>query len=496
MVDLVLIHPGAVHGIYGSDLAKSLVAVEQPLWCRLIAGSMINRGFSVAIIDAEAEGLSTHEVLVRVNQESPQLIGIVVSGHQPSASTQQMVGAGKIALILKTNTIIPIVMMGNHPSALPDRTLCEESVDWICDGEGPETLEGLLRKRPLQDIPGLVWWDEKRDIRRNVLAPLLDLNRDFHGNVWHLLKMSLYRSHNWQRFSNLGKRQPYAAVYTSLGCSYKCSFCMINVFQHTNRYRMRDPKQVVDEMVFLNHAYGVETFKFVDELFVLNRKHCEAVCNGIIEAGLGNKISSWCYARVDTPLLGMLDLFRHAGFDWFALGIESGSAYVMDGVDKRLKNVEIVEVVRAIQAADINVIGNYIFGLPDDSMETMNATLDLAIGLNTEFANFYCAQAYPGSLLYDEAVKNNWALPATWAGYSQHNSDARPLDTRHVHGAQVLKFRDEAFTTYFRNPKYQDMVLRKFGPETLEHVKQMTKYQLKRDLVDAYFAPPERVSSH
>jgi radical SAM superfamily enzyme YgiQ (UPF0313 family) len=496
MVDLVLIHSGAVHGIYGSDLAKSLVAVEQPLWCRLIAGAMVNRGFSVDIIDAEAEHLATDEVVGRVNQISPQLVGIVVSGHQPSASSQQMAEAGKIASAIKANTVVPIAMMGNHPSALPERTLREESVDWVCDGEGPETLEGLLRKRPPRDIPGLVWWDEKRIIRCNRLAALLDLNVDFHGNVWHLLKMSSYRSHNWQRFGNLTKRQPYAAIYTSLGCSYKCSFCMINVFQHTNRYRMRDPKQVVDEMVFLNREYGVETFKFVDELFVLNRHHCAAICNGIIDAGLGDKISSWCYARVDTPLLGMLDLFRRAGFDWFALGIESGSKYVMDGVDKRLKNVEIAEVVRAIQAADINVIGNYIFGLPDDSMETMNATLALAMGLNTEFANFYCAQAYPGSPLYDEAITNHWKLPATWAGYSQHNAVARPLDTRHVHGAQVLKFRDEAFTTYFRNPKYQDMILRKFGPETLEHVRQMTKYRLKRDLVDAYFAPPERVSSH
>jgi anaerobic magnesium-protoporphyrin IX monomethyl ester cyclase len=496
MTDIVLVHPGAVHGIFGSDLAKSLVAVEQPLWCRLIAGAMINRGFSVDIIDAEAENLDADDVACRVMHVSPALVAIVVSGHQPSASSQQMIGASKIAKSIRYRAhSAPIIMLGNHPSALPERTLREETVDYVCDGEGPTTLEGLLRGQELSEIQGLVWWDDDGSVRKNPLASLLNLNKDFHGNVWHMLKMPLYRSHNWHRFGNLSKRQPYAAIYTSLGCSYRCSFCMINVFQHTNRYRMRDPKMVVDEMVMLNRDYGVETFKFVDELFVLNRRHCEAICNGIIEAGLGDRISSWCYSRIDTVMSGMLPLFRRAGFDWFALGIESGSKYVRDGADKRLKNDDIESVVRTIQMAGINVIGNYIFGLPDDTMESMRETLNLALGLNTEFANMYSAQAYPGSPLYDEAVKKSWTLPETWAGYSQHNYECRPLDTQHISAAQVLKFRDEAFLTYFRNPRYQQMVLEKFGPETLEHVRQMTKYELKRKLLDDTFAPKEKASA-
>lgn len=495
-MDIVLVHPGASHGIYGSDLAKSLVAVEQPLWPRLIAGALMNRKFTVDIIDAEAENLGSDEVAIRVSNLFPKLVGIVVSGHQPSASTQQMVGASVIAKRIKS--ICPeskVVMLGNHPSALPERTLREEDVDFVCDGEGPMTLAGLLDGNTLSEIPGLVWWNGKT-ICRNTLAPLLDLNSDFHGDVWNLLNMKLYRSHNWHRFGSLSKRQPYAAIYTSLGCSYKCSFCMINVFQHTNRYRMRDPKLVVDEMVMLNREYGVETFKFVDELFVLNRRHCEAVCNGIIDAGLGDKISSWCYSRVDSVLSGMLPLFRRAGFNWFALGIESGSKYVRDGASKRLKNDDIKTVVRTIQAADINVIGNYIFGLPDDDMDSMRETLNLSLDLNTEFANFYSAMAYPGSPLYDEAINNGWTLPETWGGYSQHNRLTRPLDTRHVSGAVVLKFRDEAFTTYYKNPAYQDMILKKFGQETLDHVKDMIRYELPRKLLQDTFAPKERTSAH
>jgi len=484
MTDLLLIHPSGSHGIYGSDLAKSLIAVEQPLWCRIIAGAMIDRGWSVQILDAEAEGLDAEACAKRVDKIKPALVGIVVSGHQPSGSSQQMVAASKIAQALAKHVTI---MLGNHPSALPERTLREEVVDFVCDGEGPLTLDGLLRARPREEIPGLVWPDDiAGTIRRNPLAPLLDMDKDLHGGAWHLLKMPLYRSHNWQRLGDTSKRQPYAAIHTTLGCSYRCNFCMINVFQHTNRYRMRSPAAVVAEMVMLNREYGVETFKFTDELFVLNRKHCEAICDGIIAAGLGDKISSWCYSRTDSLDPTMLPLFRRAGFDWFALGIESGSADVRADANKALKNDgQIFETVRAIEAAGINVISNFIFGLPSDDYASMEQTLNLALALNTTFANFYVCMAYPGSALYDQAIKEGWTLPDSWSGFSQHNSDCRPLDTKYIGAATVLKFRDDAFNTYFTNPYYLETIERKFGAAARAHIVSMTQYKLKRKLLEA-----------
>lgn len=484
MSDIILLHANATHGIFGA-LGDDLVAVEQPLWCRLLAGYLEDRGHCVEILDAEAERLSVQDVVDWVEDSNPKLVAIVVAGHQPSASSQQMVASREFAGAIKNNNPRrKIIMTGNHPSALPVRTLMEEPVDWVCDGEGPVTLDALLRDLPLKDIPGLVWKDHG-GIHQNQLAGLLDLNKDLHGNAWHLLDMTKYKSHNWQRLDDITKRQPYAAIYTSLGCSYKCNFCMINVFQHTNRYRMRAPQAVVDEMVMLNQQYGVETFKFTDELFVLNRRHTQAICEGIISAGLGDKISSWCYSRTDSFDPEMLPLFRRAGFNWFALGIESGSKKVRQAANKALKSDDIVDKVRLIEAAGINVISNFIFGLPSDDLVSMQETLDLACELNTAFANFYVCQAYPGSALYDEAVAKGWTLPETWAGYSQHNYWTRPLDTEHVDAATVLRFRDEAFVTYFSNPAYQMMIHEKFGWETLAHINKMLTYKLKRKLLEA-----------
>ena len=102
----------------------------------------------------------------------------------------------------------------------------------------------------------------------------------------------------------------------------------------------------------------------------------------------------------------------------------------------------------------MSIIGNYIFGLPEDDLDSMQETLDLAIELKTEFANFYSAMAYPGSPLYRQAIAHGWPLPETWSGYSQHSVDTLPLPTRHVPASEVLKFRDDAFRTYFADQSY------------------------------------------
>lgn len=511
MIDCLLIHPGGVHGIdpvYG-ELSRSLTSLEPPMWPRIIAGYLGDRMWNVQIYDQEVEGTSHYHVAFEhVRRLEPKIVAICVYGHQPSASTQQMVNARRLAHALRdSNYPGVIVMLGNHPSALPERTLMEEPVDFVIDGEGPVTLDCLLKALiarekcgyiDLEKIPGLVWWEygtaysDKIPVC-NPPAPLLSM-RDLHGKAWKLLPpLSRYRAHAWQCLDDQSKRTPYAAIFTSLGCPYTCSFCMINVFQHTNKYRMRDPLDVVFEITEL-YAKGVRTFKIIDELFVLNREHYQAICRMLADSGMGSEINIWAYARTDTIAPEDLPLMRAAGIKWLALGIESGSSTVRKSAAKALRydknsidwagNASIANTVYDIRAADINVIGNYIFGLPDDTHDTMEETLNLAQELNTEFANFYCAMPYPGSKLYDNVLKERPGdLPPSWGAYSQHNRLCTPLRNENLTAAEILRFRDEAFIKYFSSKRWRDMALAKFGPAALEHVDQMLSYKLERDLL-------------
>lgn len=486
-LDLLLVHPGAAHGIYGSELATSLVAVEPPLWPRLLAGTALDQGWTVAIVDQEAEGLTAEEVAQQVKSAGPRLVVICCFGHQPSASTQQMDASCTVAAAIKEATpVTPILLIGGHPSALPERTLREEvDVDYVCVGEGPTTVHGLLAGTLPQMIPGLVWWDGD-GVRINERAEAIPMAQ-MHGNAWHLLPMKRYRAHNWQCFGNFAARQPYASIMTSLNCPYACEFCCIAAPFGDRVYRRRDPIDVVDEIQLLHDKYGVRTIKIIDELFILNRHHVRAICQMLVERGLGAKLNIWCYGRTDGINAADLPLLRQAGIQWIALGIEAGSAAVRGAANKALRgqddNAAIKATVETIRSFGINVIGNFIFGLRTDTLETMQQTLDLAIECLPDFANFYACHAYPGSPLYTRALAEEWTLPDSWKGYSQHNYWCRPLDTEHVDAVTVLCFRDEAFVQYFTDPAYLAMITAKFGAATAEHVRAMTTYRLKRRLL-------------
>ncbi len=484
--DAVLINPGDRKQVYQS-LGEDFSAIEPPFWAAVIAAYLRNAGINVAILDANAEGLSPEETAAKAKEMNPLLSVVIVYGSQPSASTQNMTIAGKICLALKENTSGKVAIAGLHPSALPRQTLREERVDFVIEGEGPDTLKILTEviksgRDDYSGVPGL-WYFDGAVIKNNPKAALIkNLDEELPIAAWDLLPMEKYRAHNWHCFDDIDNRRPYAAIYTSLGCHYSCIFCCINALFGKPGIRYRSPGLVVKEIALLSGKYGVRNIKIVDELFILEEKHYMGIVDLLIKAGYDLNI--WAYARVDTVNPEHLEKMKQAGINWLALGIESANPGVRDGALKKIKVKDIKNVVRNIQDAGIRVIGNFIFGLPHDTPQTMQETLDMAIGLNCEFVNFYCAMAYPGSKLYDIAVKEGWELPRLWQGFSQHAYETLPLPTKYVGAEEVLGFRDAAFHRYFEGPGYLNMVEEKFGKEIKKHIQVMTKTRLKRMLLE------------
>ena len=488
--DIVLINAASSHGVYGV-LGQTLVAVEPPMWLRVTAGYLRQRKWRVAVIDAEQERLSLSETAERVEQLDPKLVGLLAWGHTPSATTQSMPAAIETATAIKArNPQRKIAIAGGHVSALPEQTLIESPmIDYAIKGEGPLTFAGWLgglintTQSVAETTPGLVWRDWGV-IHVNDPAPPLDPIRDMHDQGWDFTPPKNYLVHNWQ---TLGRpeaaRTPYASIWTSLNCPHRCNFCNIATPFGGPGYKTRDPAAVVDEIEMLHKEHGVEFYKFIDEMYLLKPSHYLPIAQGLADRGLGDKINCWMYGRVDSVKPDTLNLLRRGGARWIALGIESGDPDIRDGADKRLREDDIVGVVKTIQDNGIHVIGNFMFGFEHDSRATMQATLDLALECLPEWANFYCTMALPGSRLYDQAIAEGWTLPSTWAGYSQHGRHTRPLDTRHVSAAEVLRFRDAAFRTYFTAPNYRAMLLRKFGYQAIEQVDKMLEYRLERDLL-------------
>src|SRR6185436_10937853 len=193
------------------------------------------------------------------------------------------------------------------------------------------------RTPDLSNVQGLVYRVDARPFR-NPAAPLVkELDREMAGVAWDLLPMKRYRAHNWHCFGDL-EREPYAAIYTTLGCPYRCSFCCIQapfkageqvmgLASDANSYRFWTPGRVVEEIDLLVRDHGVRNIKFADEMFVLNHRHVTGICDLLIERGYNLNI--WAYARVDTVKDGMLDKLKRAGFNWLALGIEAADDRVL-----------------------------------------------------------------------------------------------------------------------------------------------------------------------
>ena len=492
-LDVLLITPPSRLEVY-QKLAGEFAAIEPPVWSSLIAKYLVVRGYNVKILDAEAEFLTHRETADKIIKENPKLSVYMVYGQQPSASTQCMPGGRKVVELVNEDTSneLKSIVIGTHASALPQRTLKDEPYTFVCQGEGPLTIEGLLNeikkeKYNYKNVPGL-WYMDEGQVRFNKSAEMFqDLDSTLPGQAWDLLDLSKYKAHNWHTFNNINSRNKYASLQTSLGCPFKCTFCCINAPFERNTIRFWSPKHIIKEIKYLVEEHNIYNIKIPDEMFVLNPKQVTGICDEILKEGLGDKLNFWAYARIDTLEDDeMLNKMLKSGFKWLALGIESSSKHVRDGVVKgRFDNYDIEGIVKKVRDMGFYVGANYIFGLPNDDHDTMQETLDLSLRVNSEWANFYSAMAYPGSQLYPMAREKKWKLPDDnngpgWIGYSQHAFDTLPLPTEHIKASEVLDFRDKAFDTYFNNSDYLSMINKTYGTDTLEHIKKMTNHKIKR----------------
>jgi len=493
--DILFINPSNQKKTY-QDLSKEYTAIATPVWTCLLANNMRNNGYSVKIYDVNVEGWDEESASIILSKFNPKLIVIMVYGHQPSASTQTMPAAGRIAKDLKNaNKSVPIAMGGNHPSALPEKTLTEEAVDFVIQGEGVYTIKGLINfikgKTDIKNITGL-WFKNDGIISFTTPSEIVkDLDKELSDYGWDLLPdINNYRAHNMHCFQDFEKskkedfsdiRTPYITMNTSLGCPYTCTYCCINAVFGKPGIRYWSLEKVMSWIDTAFNKYKVRNIRFDDELFILSPKRVERFCDILIERNYNLNI--WVYGRVDTIQDNLLKKLKKAGVNWICLGIESGNSKVRESVNKKIKK-EIFEVVKNIQSNDIYILGNYMFGLPEDTMQTMQETLQLAIDLNCEFANFYSVMPYPGSELYEWASAKEGFLPKNWEGFSQHGYETQPLPTNYIYAKDVLKFRDESFYKYHTNPKYLSMIQEKFGNKVKSHIEKMLTVKMKRRLLD------------
>ena len=499
-LDLLVIAPSA-RKLY-QRLAKNFSAKEPNIWAGLLANSVRKRGYGVEIYDMEVNLDTPEEFTEKISEYGSKMALFVVTGQNPNASSAAMAGAVEAASWVKRdNNEMIVAFVGPHVNALPLETLEKHSFIDVClTNEGVYALRELLSTNfsfeELKQVNGIALRDQdgvpfltppQKTVPQNLLE------EDLPGVAYDLMpSLDNYRTSSWHANYHDSERSPFASIYTSLGCVYRCEFCMINIINRNNNdldassrdfssFRFWSPEFTIKQLDYLAEK-GVKQLKIADEMWVLRPKHFLKLCDLIIERDYGFNI--WAYTRIDTVKPQYLEKLKRAGVNWLAPGIEAGNQTIRQEITKgRFQEVDIREIIHSIRSFDINVGANYIFGLGHDTWDTMQETLNLAMELNTENANFYCATALPGSPLYQRLKKDGWKLPERYEEFGFLSREHVPSGTFSLTPSEVVCFRDYAFKAYFQNPRFISMIHKKFGDDAVKNIRQMNRIDLERDIL-------------
>ena len=375
-----------------------LGTTKPPYTLALGAALLRARGCQVQLVDLTASQQSVTDLLQRLDREGfhPTLIIF------PSTTPTLDADVEAIARI-KRRFGAPMFCFGPHASTAAAASMDRvPAVDGMFVGEpedGIVQLAGLASVGSLAEVPSLTW--------RTPEAGGAVVPHRGHGSftafatmpypAWDLVALDGYA------LPLVNKR--YVIVETSRGCPYTCDFCVAPIHQG-HKFRERSPKSLVDEIERSYRELAVEFFYLWGDTVTLNVKSFSAFCDELIARNL--PIQWFGNARADNLTdPAFVHRLKRSGCWMLALGIESESDEVRKDMVKRLEREKIQAAFRNMREAGIRSFAFFIFGYPGETPETMDHTIDYAIRLDPDFANFYPAVPYPGTALYAKCVRDS-----------------------------------------------------------------------------------------
>lgn len=472
-IDLLLInmHVG-LDDRYGSrNMKKTVGGILSPFGICCIAGYLKHNGFSVKILDTAISGLNVEHLLGEIRALQPRAIGI-------SSLTLSFHWAVKLAQALRSAfRDILLVIGGHHATIARDTLLSDYPVfDLLVYGEGERTMlelmsefrrynydaKGFLKdSRCLASINGIVFKADNHPKATSPREPIDDLD-SLPDPAWDILDMRKYIP-----LPNSYKRKPAINIITTRGCPYNCSFCSSSAV-FGRRIRRMSPRRVISLFRHAQRLFGAREVCFWDDAMTFDKKWISEFCRIIIEEKID--ITWSCITRVDTVSAEMLKAMKEAGCWNIFFGIESASQELLDIINKGITVRQIREAIRLAKEAGIEVRGSFMLALPGETPHLALKTIDFAIELDPEYAQFCITTPYPGTKLYDEAEKYG-VLSKDFTRYSIWS----PVFIPHGYKSreEIIKMEKRAMRNFYLRPKYILKRLRNI--RTLEDIRRNLK---------------------
>jgi len=446
--------------IFSSKTARSQINYWQPIGTLSVASMLQKAGHAVTFINGAF--LTHEEVLEQALRFGPQFIGIYSTtfGWNKAKKT-----AADFKRLFSRNCFICVG--GPYPIAVQERCLIDagSDIDAVVTGEGEftvlEIIERLEKGRGLSDVLGVAYWEEDRIIKNPSRPLIADLDilpvpaRELLGDAGRYIPPpGTYR------------KKPVAVMITSRGCNRHCIYCFQMDKDRKSGIRYRSEENVIREIELLIQQ-GYQEIKFLDDTFAADYERAMRITQEMRRRKLNiTWFASACVNQVDRPLL---QAFRDAGCWAILFGAESGVQKNLNTIRKGIALDQIQTAVRIAQEVGLNVITPFMFGIPGETFAEGLQTIDFAVKLNPDMANFHAITPFPGTYLYDNLDRFG-TISDELADFTYQGAAFIP---RTMTREDIHKLRQIAFRKFYLRPSF--LLKKLLSLRTMNDVRVMLK---------------------
>jgi len=356
-----------------------------------------------------------------ISQYRPHIVGI-------TCQSALLYSTLDISRILKgIDQSIFVVVGGVHASIRPEDLISSQDIDAVVRGEGEEVFCDLCRylddPEYLKDIAGITFKDKQNEIITNPDRPIPEKIDHYPMPALDLIPLNKYRISPDLKMGN-----SFALILTSRGCPYNCIFCA-NKLLTKRTYRLRPIESVIEEIEFYRNKYSINQLIIIDDNFTVNRSRTIKLCDEFIKRGYDKSFNWWAEVRVDSLDEGLVLKMKQAGCSILSIGLESGNQRLLDLIEKGITIQQIKKAVGIISKSGIKSRASIILGLPTETKEESMKTIKFAYSLPIDQVRFSIATPFPGTKLWDIAVKEgkidpdniDWTRLSLMGGYAKHD---------------------------------------------------------------------------
>lgn len=444
----------AEHGKFARENRSAAITrsgtLYYPLWLIYAAAVCEKDGFEVEFLDAPAKPMDYGEAFEVIHQNGSDARLFVIDTSTPSIVSDTLFADA----LKKLYPGAFVMLVGTHPSALPEETL--ENAEHV-DAVAMHEFDFIVRDvaRTLRDggdptcVAGLAWCDEQRNVTVNPAYPFIT-ELDEIPFAASFIKRHL----NYRDYFFSAAAYPEIQMFTGRGCPARCTFCVYPQTMHGHKYRLRTPENVVAEFQYIADNFpDVKEVVIEDDTFTIDKQRVVEICNLLIAHRLNKRFRWLCNARVNLDYETMVKM-KEAGCHLIIPGIESGSQEILNNIRKGTKIEQVERYIADARKAKLMVHACYMVGNRGETRETMQQTLEFALRLNTDTAQFYPLLPFPGTEAYNWAKENGY-IKGTYSDYVQEDGTINSLlELPNLSASEMVAFCDGARKKYYLRPRY------------------------------------------